>query len=367
MPEVKESPQLENEHIVFEKEKAQSKTADSFELLKMTLDQLHTIETSISVTEKLFEEIRHRQEEFPEVAETLVGIEKVLGVTLSDETKMRIEQGAEESSLRSVDLLLGRMHARKEYLEKRRAELEAGNTTKESKEAEKDASVMIDADFDTLAEHEKIKHLPWKTVYEDGGYRIKTATVSIPEEKKFELGMREVHKEVHLVLIENTSNIKDDVVLALEKQPRADMLSIPEVFEELEKMGTSKKRNVVEIDADRRKFYEDLIRADLLSASIVEGSNGSLRLTIREQAVPWSFLPPDEFITMGKMNARKYDGSMDAIKDIHGKSVPKEVFLDEETLKAYVKGGDAWEEHHRAHGGRTYTTKSGEQASQDKG
>ncbi len=361
MSEVKELAQLENEHVVFEKEKAQSKTADSFELLKVTLEQLHTIETSISVTEKLFEEIRHRQEEFPEVAETLAGIEKVLGITLSHETKTLIEQGAEESSLRSVDLLLGRLHARKEYLEKRRAGLEAGNTPKESKETERDAGVMIDADLDTLAEHERIKHLPWKTVYEDGGYCIKTATVSIPQEKNSE------RKDIHMVLIENIGNVKDDVVLALEKQPRADMLSIPEVFEELEKMGTTKKHTVVEIDADRRKFYEDLIRADLLSGSILEGPNGSLRLTIREQAVPWSFLPSDEFIAIGKINARKYDGSMDAIKDVKGQSVPKEVFLDKAALDAYVKSGGAWEEYQREQGIRTYTTKSGEQASQDKG
>ncbi len=356
MAEVKEKPQLENEQFVFEKEREQVKTADTFELLKVTLEQIHTIETSISVTEKLFEEIRHRQEEFPEVAETLKGIQDVLGVALSHETLSLVERNAEESSLRSVDLLLGRMRARKEYLEKRRAELEAG----EKSDTGKNEVVTIDANLDTLAEQEKIKDLSWKTAYEDGVYRIKTAVVSMSGEKDQE------RKEVHLVLIENTANMKDDVVLALEKQPRADMLSIPEVFEELEKMGTSKKRNVVEIDADRRKFYEDLIRADLLRGSIHEGPNGSLRLTIREQAVPWSFLPPDEFVAMGKINAKKYDGSMDTIKDIHGQSVPKEVFVDETTLQAYLKGGSAWEEHKRESKARTYTTKYGEQASQDK-
>lgn len=360
MAEVKEAQKLEDEKIVFEKEREQSKTANTFELLKFTIEQIHTIETSISVTEKLFEEIRHRQEEFPQVSETLEGIEKVLGVALSHETKSLIERNAEESSLRSVDLLLGRMHARKEYLEKRRAELETEGPVNEKSKTERNEAVKIDANLDTVAEHEKIEKLSWKTVYEDGVYRIKTAVVSIPGEKGAD------RRDVHLVLIENTSNIKDDVVLALEKQPRADMLSIPEVFEELEKMGTTKKRNVVEIDADRRKFYEDLIRADLLRASIVDGPNGSLRLTIREQAVPWSFLPPDEFVTMGKTNARKYEGSMDAIKDTHGQSVPKEVFIDEGALRAYLKGGDAWEEYGREHERRTYTTKYGEQASQDK-
>ncbi|MDP2630182.1 MAG: hypothetical protein Q8P56_02120 [Candidatus Uhrbacteria bacterium] len=356
----KEVKKIEDEKIVFEKERKELKTVDNFELLKVTLEQIHTLEMGISAVEKLWETLQERIPELPGVSETLESLEEKLGVSLAHETKQQIEQNAELSAARGIELLHGRMIARKEYLERRREDLEMGRGGEKEQATMNDGVVTIDANFDTLAEHEKIEKLPWKTVHEDGVYRIKTAVVSIPGEK--DMGRR----EVHLVLIENKANVKDDVVLALEKQPRADMLSIPEVFEELEKMGTTKNRNVVEIDADRRKFYEDLIRADLLRGSIVDGPNGSLRLTIREQAVPWSFLPPDEFVAMGKINARKYDGSMDAIKDVRGQNVPKEVFLDERTLQAYLKGGSVWEEHSRKPDARTYTTKYGEQASQDK-
>jgi|GEM_PF-3174846 len=350
---------------VFEPKKEQSKTAEQFALLTSVIEQLHTLETGISVTEKLLHEVKARSEEFPSVSETLSSIEEVLGVKLIHETRQAIEKRTEESAT-GIELLLEKMRKRKEFLETTRERLAAG--TKKEEEGQEQEPVTIDADLDTLSEHEKLKSVQWKTAHEDGVYRIKEATVRVPKKDTSGDGKKSRdYQEVHLVLIENKADLKDDVVLTFETQPRAEMISIPEVFEELERMGTTKKRNVVEIDADRRSFYEDLIRANLVRGSIVQGPNGTTRLYLREQVVPWSFLPEDEFVAMGKANQKKYQNGFDAIKDLAGRAVPKEIFTDRQALSAYLKGGTAWDEYKSEHSMRTYTTKSGELASQDKG
>ncbi|MBI4599863.1 hypothetical protein HY732_02985 [Candidatus Uhrbacteria bacterium] len=367
MATVQEEARAESEQFVFERERKKNETADTFELLKMVVEQLHTIETGITLTEALLKDAERSGEELPGVSETLQSIEDKLGIPLAHETRRQIEHHAEMSAAQGIELLLGRMHKRKEYLEKRQEKLEAVIAEKkEIHEGGGNGAVAIDANFDTVAEREKIKNISWQTAYQDGIYRIKTAAVSIPYEKEPEHKKGTERKEVHLILIENISDSTSDVVLALEHSPRANMMSIPEVFEELEKMGTARRRSVVEIDAERRTFIEDLIRANLLRGSIIDGPHGSLRLTIRDQAVPWSFLPPDEFVAMGRINARKNEGSMDAVEDLNGHRVPREVFINEDMLWAYLKGGDAWKEKSREHGGRTYTTKSGKEASQDK-